>query len=65
MKRKQQQLHADQNTLIEKWGEILALEQELEARCEGQPKPYPHRHLLTDFNDEVAENVPLQHDRVD
>lgn len=65
IKKKQQQLLADQNTLNDKCIEMHAVDQDLEARCEGQAKSYQHRHLLLDLNNEVAENVPIRHDRAD
>ena len=65
MKKQRKQLQADQDTLNDKWVEVLAAEQDLELRRADPVKSYPRRRLLPAFDDEVAENVPFKHDGAD
>ena len=65
MKKKQQQLQADQNTLNDKWVAVLAAEQDFELRRADPNRDYPKRRLLPAFDDEAAEEVPFKHDQPD
>ena len=55
LKKKQLQLHADQDLLNDRWTEILAAE---EYGHSGRAKNYPKRKLLPQFDDEALEPVP-------
>ena len=52
MKKKQQQLQADQDLLNDKWTEVLAAE---EYGLKRLNKSYPKRRLLPEFDDEALE----------
>ena len=55
LKKKQQQLQADQDLLNEKWTDVLAAE---EYGLKRPAKSYPKRKLLPQFDDEAPEPVP-------
>ena len=55
LKRKQQQLQADQDLLNNKWTDVLAAE---EYGLKRPAKSYPQRKLLPQFNNEALEPVP-------
>ena len=55
LKKKQQQLQADQDLLNDRWTNILVAE---EYGLERPPKSYPKRKLLPQFDDEVLEHIP-------
>ena len=58
LKKKQQQLQADQNLLADRWTEVLAAE---EYRLERPTKSYPKRRLLPQFEEEALEpTLPAQ-----
>ena len=52
LKKKQQQLQADQDLLTDRWTEVLAAE---EYGLERPIKSYPKRRLLPQFEDEALE----------
>ena len=56
MKHKHQQLQANTDTLNEKWVEVLSAKQDMEDRCHSSPKSYPPRHLLPEFDEELADD---------
>ena len=55
LKKKQQQLRADQDLLTDRWTEVLAAE---EYGLERPTKSYLKRKLLPQFDDEALEPVP-------
>jgi hypothetical protein len=55
LKKKQQQLQADQDLLNDRWTDVLAAE-EYELEC--PIKSYPKRKLLPQFDDEALEPMP-------
>ena len=55
LKKKQQQLQAEQDTLNDRWTQVLAAE-EYGLQC--PTKSYPKRRLLPQFDDEVVEPIP-------
>ena len=55
LKKKQQQLQADQDLLAERWTEVLAAE---EYELERPSKSYPKRRLLPQFDEEAPEPIP-------
>ena len=58
LKKKQQQLQADQDLLTDRWTEVLAAE---EYRLERPTKSYPKRRLLPQFEEEALEpTLPAQ-----
>ena len=59
LKKKQQQLQADQDLLTDRWTEVLAAE---EYRLERPTKSYPRRRLLPQFEDEAPEPILLAQD---
>ena len=56
LKKKQQQLQADQDLLTERWTKILAAE---ECGLERPNKSYPRRRLLPQFMDEALKPILL------
>ena len=54
LKKKQQQLQADQDLLIDRWTDVLAAE---EHGLKRPAKSYPKRKLLPQFDDEAPEPV--------
>ena len=58
LKKKQQQLQADQNMLIDRWTDVLAAE---EYGLERQVKSYPKRGLLPQFDEEAPNPIPPSH----
>ena len=62
IKRGSKKLKADQDTLNDKWVEVLAAEQDLEQRIADETKSYPRRRLLPAFDDEVDDNLLYKHD---
>ena len=58
LKRKQQQLKAEQDTLNDRWTMVLAAEEGLDDQRQGQYRSYPRRRLLPKFEDEAFEPVP-------
>ena len=58
LKKKQQQLRADQDLLADRWTEVLAAE---EYELERPTKSYPKRRLLPQFEEEALEpRLPAQ-----
>ena len=55
LKKKQQQLQADQDLLIDKWTDVLAAE---EYGLKLPAKSYPKRRLLPQFDEEALEPIP-------
>ena len=55
LKKKQQQLQADQDLLNDRWTDVLAAE-EYGLKCPA--KIYPKHKLLPQFDDEALEPVP-------
>ena len=62
LKKKQQQLHAEQDTLNDRWTQVLAAE---EYGLQRPAKSYPKRRLLPQFDDEALKPIPSRHDRAD
>ena len=62
LKKKQQQLQADQDLLNERWTDVLAAE---EYGLECPTKSYPKRKLLTQFDDEALEPILPRYDAAD
>jgi hypothetical protein len=62
LKKKQQQLQADQDLLNDRWTDVLAAE---EYGLERPIKSYPKRKLLPQFNDEALEPMPPTRDAAD
>ena len=62
LKKKQQQLQADQVLVTDRWTEVLAAE---EYRVERPTKRYPRRRLLPQFEDEALEPILLAQDAAD
>ena len=62
LKKKQQQLQADQDLLNDRWTNVLAAE---EYGLERPTKSYPKRKLLSQFNDEALEPLPSAHNAAD
>ena len=58
MKKKQQQLQADQDLLNNRWTKVLAAE---EYGLSGLAKSNPKHRLLDQFEDEALEPVPSSH----
>ena len=54
LKKKQQQLQAEQDTLNDRWTKVLAAE---EYGLECPTKSYPKRKLLPQFDDEALETI--------
>ena len=62
LKKKQQQIQADQDLLNDRWTNVLAAE---EYGLERPTKSYPKRGLLSQFDDEFPEPIPTSHNVVD
>ena len=62
LKKKQQQLQADQDLLNERWTDVLAAK---EYGLERPTKSYPKRKLLPQFNDEALEPVLPRYNAAD
>ena len=62
LKKKQQQLQADQDLLNDRWTNVLAAK---ECGLERPTKSYPKRKLLPQFDDEALEPIPPTRDAVD
>ena len=62
LKRKQQQLRADQYLLADRWTEVLAAE---EYKLERPSKSYPKRMLLPRLEEEALKPTSLAHDAAD
>ena len=62
LKKKQQQLQAEQDTLNDRWTKVLAAK---EYGLERPTKSYPKRKLLPQFDDEALEPVPPTCDAAD
>ena len=58
LKKKQQQLQADQDLLNHRWTEVLAAE---EYGLKRPAKSYPKHKLLPQFDDEAPEPIPSSH----
>ena len=56
LKKKQQQLQADQDLLNDRWTNVLVAE---EYGLEPPTKSYPRRRLLSQFDDEALEPIPI------
>ena len=57
LKKKQQQLKEEQDTLNERWTKVLDAE---EYSHERPVKSHPKRKLLPQFDDEALEPIPLK-----
>ena len=62
LKKKQQQLQADQDILTDRWIEVLAAE---EYGLECPSKSYPKRWLLPQLEEEASKPTLLAHDAAD
>ena len=62
LKKKQQQLQADQDLLTDRWTEVLAAE---EYGLERPTKSYPKRKLLPQLEEEASKPTLPAHDAVD
>ena len=62
LKKKQQQLQADQDLLNDRWTDVLAAE---EYGLERPTKSYPKHKLLPQFDDEELEPVPSARNAAD
>ena len=62
LKKKQQQLQADQDLLNDRWTDVLAAE---EYGLKRTAKSYPKRKLLPQFDDEALEPVPSSRNAAD
>ena len=62
LKRKHQQIQADQDLLNDRWTDVLAAE---EYGLEHPTKSYPKRKLLPQFDDEAPEPIPPTHNAAD
>ena len=62
LKKKQQQLQADQDLLIDRWTDVLAGE---EYGLRRPAKSYPKRRLLPQFDEEPLELIPPSHNAAD
>ena len=62
LKKKQQQVQAEQDTLNDRWTQVLAAE-EYGLQCPA--KSYPKHRLLPQFDDEALEPIPSRHDHAD
>ena len=62
LKKKQQQLQADQDLLNDRWTNVLAAE---EYSLKHPTKSYPKRKLLPEFDDEALEPIPPLRNAVD
>ena len=62
LKKKQQQLQADQDLLTDRWAEVLVAE---EYGLERPTKSYPKRKLLPQLEEEAPKPTLPAHDAVD
>ena len=62
LKKKQQQLQANQDLLNDRWTDVLAAE---EYGLKRPAKSYPKRKLLPQFDDEAPEPVPSSRSMAD
>ena len=62
LKKKQQQLQADQDLLADRWTEVLAAE---EYKLECPSKSYPKRRLLPQLEEEAPKPTSPAHDAAD
>ena len=62
LKKKQQQLQADQNLLADRWTEVLAAE---EYELERPSKSYPKRKLLPRLEEEAHKPASPAHNTAD
>ena len=62
LKKKQQQLQADQDLLNDRWTDVLVAE-EYGLRCPA--KSYPKRRLLPQFDDEAPDPAPASRNAAD
>ena len=62
LKKKQQQLRADQDLLVDRWTEVLAAE---EHKLERPSKSYPKRGLLPQLEEEAPKPTSPVHDAAD
>ena len=62
LKKKQQQLQADQDLLNDRWTNVLAAE---EYGLERPTKSYPKHKLLPQIDDEALEPIPTMHNAAD
>ena len=62
LKKKQQQLRADQDLLADRWTEVLAAE---EYELERSSKSYPKRRLLPRLEEEAPKPTSPAHDTTD
>ena len=62
LKKKQQQLRADQDLLAERWTEVLAAE---EYKLERPSKSYPKRRLLPQLEEEATKPTSPAYDAAD
>ena len=62
LKKKQQQLRADQDLLADRWTEVLAAE---EYELERPSKSYPKRRLLPQLEEEAPKPTSPAHDAAD
>ena len=62
LKKKQQQLRADQDLLVDRWTEVLAAE---EHKLERPSKSYPKRRLLPQLEEEALKPTSPTHDAAD
>ena len=62
LKKKQQQLQADQDLLNDRWTDVLAVE---EYGLKRPAKSYPKRKLLPQFDDEALEPIPSSRNAAD
>ena len=62
LKKKQQQLQADQDLLNYRWTDVLAAK---EYGLERPTKSYPKRKLLPQFNDVAPKPIPPKHNATD
>ena len=62
LKKKQQQLQADQDLLADRWTEVLAAE---EYELERPTKSYPKRRLLPQLEEEALKPTPPAYDVAD
>ena len=62
LKKKQQQLRADQDLVADRWTEVLAAE---EYKLERPSKSYPKRRLLPQLEEEATKPTSLAYDAPD
>ena len=62
LKKKQQQLQADQDLLVDRWTDVLAAE---EYGLRRPAKSYPKRRLLPQFDEEAPEPIPPSRNAAD